>query len=481
MFGIIQGNPQNLSDVEEFIEFINHPSEDLRDFFDNENDIFIGRAPGRLDVMGGIADYSGSLVLEMPIAEATLTALQKTDEKKLKIVSLSDHENLLFEMKFAEFESGDEPISYDEVRVYFSQKTEDHWASYVAGVFLVLMREKKFRFSQGAKILISSKVPHGKGVSSSAALEVSTMQAVTTAFGIELSGKETAILCQRVENLIVGAPCGVMDQMTSACGEENRLMAMLCQPAELQESIKIPDEIEFWGIDSGVRHAVVGADYGSVRVGAFMGFRIIAEIAGLKIENPEKNRVSIEDLRWNNSLSNVTPSEFEQYFADKIPEKIGGREFLQKYHGTTDAVTQINGEKVYFVKKPTAHAVYEHFRVRTFGEILKSGLNENKLNLLGELMFQSHASYAACGLCEKGTNFLVELIRQDNGKNLFGAKITGGGSGGTVAVLARRGSENKIKKIVERYEKETNLKSYIFKDSSPGAFEFGTLRLRNFL
>ncbi|MCD9185299.1 MAG: hypothetical protein LUM44_02625 [Pyrinomonadaceae bacterium] len=481
MFRIIEGNPKNLSDVEEFIKFINRPSENFRDFFDDENDIFIGRVPGRLDVMGGIADYSGSLVLEMPTAEATLTALQKTVERTLKIFSLSDHGNLLFEMKLAEFESGGEPIFYDKAREYFSQKAEDHWASYVAGVFLVLMREKKFRFSQGAKILISSKVPRGKGVSSSAALEVSTMQAVAAAFGIELSGKETANLCQKVENLIVGAACGVMDQMTSACGVENRLMAMLCQPAELQAPIKIPDEIEFWGIDSGVRHAVVGADYGSVRVGAFMGFRIISEIAGLKIENLEENRVKIEDLRWNNSLSNVMPSEFEQYFADKIPEKISGREFLQKYHGTTDAVTKIEPEKVYSVKKPTAHAVYEHFRVRAFAEILKSGLNENKLNLLGELMFQSHASYAACGLCERGTNLLVELVRQDNGENLFGAKITGGGSGGTVAVLASRGSENEIKKIVERYEAETNLNSYIFKDSSPGAFEFGTLRLRNIL
>lgn len=481
MFGIIAGNSQNLSDVEEFIEFINHPSEDLRDFFDNESDIFIGRAPGRLDVMGGIADYSGSLVLEMPIAEATLTALQKTDEKKLKIVSLSDNGNLLFEMKLAEFENGDEPISYEKARAYFSQNAEDHWASYVAGVFCVLMREKKFRFSQGAKILISSKIPLGKGVSSSAALEVSTMQAVSAAFAIELNGKETAILCQKVENLIVGAPCGVMDQMTSACGEENRLMSMLCQPAELQESIKIPDEIEFWGIDSGIRHAVLGADYSSVRVGTFMGFRITAEIAGLKIENFAENRVKIKDLRWNNSLSNITPSEFEQYFADKIPEKIGGREFLQKYYGTTDSVTKIDAEKVYFVKKPTAHAVYENFRVRTFAEILKSELNENKLNLLGELMFQSHASYAACGLCEKGTSLLVELVRQNNRQILFGAKITGGGSGGTVAILAKRGGEEEIKKIVERYESETNLKSYIFKNSSPGALEFGTLTLRNIL
>ncbi|HQU86711.1 MAG TPA: hypothetical protein PKY59_26500, partial [Pyrinomonadaceae bacterium] len=313
---------------------------------------------------------------------------------------------------------------------------------------------------------------------SSAALEVSTMNAVCAAFGIELSGKETAILCQKTENLIVGAPCGVMDQMTSACGEANRLMSMLCQPAELQESVNIPDEIEFWGIDSGVRHAVVGADYGSVRVGTFMGFRIIAEIVGLKVEQLEKNRVKIEDSRWKNHLSNITPSEFEQYFAANLPEKISGAEFLEKYHGTTDSVTKVEKEKIYAVKMPTAHAVYEHFRVRMFAEILKGELNETKLKLLGELMFQSHASYAACGLCENGTNLLVKLVRENEQKNLFGAKITGGGSGGTVAVLAKKGSEDLINEIVRKYEKETGLKSYVFKGSSPGAFQFGTLKLK---
>src|SRR5438093_11665231 len=140
------------------------------------------------------------------------------------------------------------------------------------------MRERGVSFSQGAKILISSRVPEGKGVASSAALEVATMQAVISAFDVELAPHEMALLCQKVENLVAGAPCGVMDQMTSVCGEADRLLALLCQPAELQEMTAIPDEIAFWGLDSGVRHAVTGADYASVRVGAFMGYRMIAEI-----------------------------------------------------------------------------------------------------------------------------------------------------------------------------------------------------------
>lgn len=477
MFQIVEGNSQNLKDVAEFIALVNNPPMPLRDFFESETPIFVTRAPGRLDVMGGIADYSGSLVLEMPIAEATFCALQKTNARKLEIISLSENESLIFEMSLADFETGSNPIEYETARQIFSPNAENHWVAYIAGVFLVLMRERGIDFNHGAKMLISSKIPLGKGVSSSAALEVAAMQAVCAAYEINLTAKEMALLCQKAENLIVGAPCGVMDQMTAVCGEKNRLISLLCQPAELKETVEIPEELAFWGIDSGVRHAVVGADYASVRIGAFMGYRMIAEIAELKTEKIEDACVKIEDSRWNGYLSNVSPSEFEHFFAAQLPEKIGGAEFLEKYHGTTDKVTKINSDKIYAVKMPTAHAIYENFRVRTFGELLKSPINERKLELLGELMFQSHASYAVCGLTESGTNLLVKLVRETGAENLFGAKITGGGSGGTVAVLGRRGKDSTISEIATRYAEETGLLPYIFKGSSLGSFSFGNLRL----
>jgi L-arabinokinase len=70
-----------------------------------------------------------------------------------------------------------------------------------------------------------------------------------------------ALLCQKAENLVAGAPCGVMDQMTCMCGEKGALLALLCQPAELQPPVGIPEELALWGIDSGERHAVGGSDY----------------------------------------------------------------------------------------------------------------------------------------------------------------------------------------------------------------------------
>lgn len=464
MYKIIVGNSRELDDVGRFIDLINTGQ---REFFDNRKDMFIARAPGRLDVMGGIADYSGSLVLEMPIAEATLAAVQKTEDRSVKIKSIGENNALDFEIELKR-------STYGQVREIFSRDGSSHWASYVAGVFFVLQNELGFEFQTGARVLISSQIPIGKGVSSSAALEVATMQAVCAAFVIHLAPVELALLCQKVENEIVGAPCGVMDQITSNCGTQNLLISLLCQPAEITGAIAIPDTLELWGIDSGVRHAVAGSDYSSVRVGAFMGYRIIAGLAGLHVENIKEGLVNVDDDRWGGYLSRVTPAEYERDFESYIPEVILGADFLANYGGTTDPVTRIDPAKNYAVKAPTEHAIYENFRVNSFSGGLKNGLDPGAL---GELMFRSHESYRACGLTEPGTERIVELVRENPGDGLYGARITGGGSGGTVAILARKGSRSRIEKIASSYELETGRKPYIFSGSSTGSSTSGSLRL----
>ena len=144
--------------------------------------------------MGGIADYSGSLVLQRPIAEATFAALQPADQPSIEIIS-TRHETgekpRVFDMSLASLAPGGEPISYAEAREFFHRDSANHWAAYVAGAFLVLMRETGARFSTGAKVLIASSVPEGKGVASSAALEVASMQGIASIFGISLEADPT--------------------------------------------------------------------------------------------------------------------------------------------------------------------------------------------------------------------------------------------------------------------------------------------------
>jgi L-arabinokinase len=486
MYRIIDGSTHNFDDVATFIEILNtlerHPAAAARTLFNQQAEIFVTRAPGRLDVMGGIADYSGSLVLQLPLREAILAALQCDESRELKIVSLCGENNKstnVFNMSLDDFERDGEPISYAEARAIFRRDTNQSWAAYVAGAFLVLMRERQIRFKCGARILIASNVPEGKGVSSSAAIEVAVFNSVLASFDISIEPREIALLCQKVENEVVGAPCGVMDQMAVECGEADKLLALLCQPAELQGMRSIPEEISVWGIDSGIRHSVGAGDYGSVRTGAFMGYRIIAELAGFSVEETSnKDVIRIEDSKWHGYMANLTPAEFEQNYAISLPEQITGKDFLARYGGITDTATTVQPEKNYAVLNPTAHPVYENARVNRFAQLLSAAVTESVLKELGELMYGSHASYSACGLGSKGTDLLVELVREEGDTHgLYGAKITGGGSGGTVAVLGRRGADQAIERVASRYARQTGYHPRLFAGSSPGAAAFGCLKL----
>jgi galactokinase len=469
------------ADVEQFVSRIHEYQRsclvDGKPLFETGSPIVVARAPGRLDVMGGIADYSGSLVLQWPIREATFVAVQGVREPGLKIVSLApdnDQEPRILALDEQETDyllQGD----YNQARLWFSRDPALHWAAYVIGVLVVLEREWDLQIGCGLRILVESRVPEGKGVSSSAALEVATMQAIVRMVGSVTKGSELARLCQMAENLVVGAPCGIMDQMTSALGRADALLALHCQPAEVKGFVELPPSIGFWGIDSGIRHAVSGSDYTSVRTGAFMGYRMIAQEAGLRVTGRTKDGVvQIDDPRWSGYLANITPEEFDRDFASRLPETMSGGDFLKQYGGTTDRITRVDPARTYAVRQPTAHPIREHARVRRFAEILSGRVDQVALEEMGELMFASHASYSACGLGSDGTDLLVELVRQAGREaGLFGAKITGGGSGGTVAILGRADAAQTVTEISRRYHEQTGREPYVFSGSSIGASGFG--------
>lgn len=541
-FEILHGELNGLSDTVIFLKSLaglthgsdsgrNTEKRQLRErtaaaaLFNWEEEIYVARAPGRLDVMGGIADYSGSLVLQMPIREACHVAVQRSHPMKhklwkhaqarqqakaqgsipvLQIVSFgSELSNRAptFDMDLSDLMDNGQPLSYEKAYEYFAQDPSQKWAAYIAGTILVLMTELDVRFTDSICILVSSAVPEGKGVSSSAAVEVATMSAIAAAHGLDISPRELALLCQKVENHIVGAPCGVMDQMTSACGEANKLLAMVCQPAEVKELVTIPTHIRFWGLDSGIRHSVGGTDYGSVRIGAFMGRKIIkSEAAALlsrslpnaNISNSDEHEEhGIELVKAEASLDylcNLSTHRYEAVYAKKIPESITGESFLNKYADHNDAVTTIDPKRKYAAKAPTKHPIYENFRVEAFKALLTATTTDEQLAALGELMYQCHYSYNDCGLGSDGTDRLVKLVQEmqhrrtshNDCSSLFGAKITGGGSGGSVCVIGRNclRSSEEILEIQQRYHAATGHLPFIFEGSSPGAGTFGYLKLR---
>ncbi|WCJ30540.1 arabinose kinase [Euphorbia peplus] len=541
-FDILHGDVQGLSDTTSFLKSLSEldslydsgkHNEKLQmrehkaaaGLFNWEEDIFVSRAPGRLDVMGGIADYSGSLVLQMPIKEACHVALQKNHPSKhrlwkhtqarqnatgqdpipvLQIVSYGSelsNRGPTFDMDISDFMDGDQPMSYEKARKYFARDPSQKWAAYVAGAILVLMTELGVRFNDSISVLVSSAVPEGKGVSSSASVEVASMSAIAAAYGLNVCPRDMALLCQKVENHIVGAPCGVMDQMTSVCGEANKLLAMVCQPAEVIGLVEIPSHIRFWGIDSGIRHSVGGADYGSVRIGAFMGRTMIKSTASsvLSKSSPGVNGSILDELEDDgvdllkdeaslDYLCNLPPHRYEAVYSKILPESILGEAFLEKYTNHGDSVTIVDDKCTYGVRSPSKHPIYENFRVKAFKALLSSATSDDQLTSLGELLYQCHYSYSACGLGSDGTDRLVRLVQEmqhckssksDNG-TLYGAKITGGGSGGTVCVIGRNSlsSSQQVFEIQQRYKSATGYLPFIFEGSSPGSAKFGYLKIR---
>ena len=463
------------------------------DLFDSTRPVTVARAPGRLDVMGGIADYSGSLVLQMPISEATLVALQLHPPGAGGVVRAVSFGGAAtgrvpaFEMPLSALFAGpgSAPTPLADLRARFSTQSEARWAAYVIGVIGVLAHEPEAREALaacgGLSILVSSAVPEGKGVSSSAAVEVGTMMAALGALGIELQPAErVALLCQKAENFVVGAPCGVMDQMASALGSEAMLLPLLCQPATLRPPVPIPAHLRFWGIDSGVRHSVGGSDYGTVRTATFMARavlrKVLAERNAAAAASPATAMPAVPaEVAAVEHLVAISPSLLAE-LAPCLPDAILGAHFLGEYASHGDAATTVDPAATYDLRGCAAHPVHEHFRVGCFEALLRGSPSEAQLVSLGELMYQSHASYSAIGLGSEATDLLVQLVRAlGPTSGLYGAKITGGGSGGTVCVLgsATDKAAASFQEVLAKYAARSGHAPYVVSGSSHGAVAFG--------
>lgn len=447
----------------------------MRDFFSTGEEIISARAPGRMDVMGGIADYSGSLLLQMPIKQTTTVDIQKRTDGIFKLrTQLSKKKSVDFSIDISEIIN--KPL--EEAGMIIKAKSAGgDWAVYVLGCFLVLQQKKKIDLN-GANVYIDSNVPWGKGVSSSAALEVATMNALNQLYKLSLVGEELAVFAQMAENLVAGAPCGLMDQLSSHLGQKNKLLPLICQPYNVDKPISIPRGINFSGIDSGVRHAVSGASYSDVRVAAFMGYSIIAlkEGASVTALNEARNSSNWIKLPYRGFLANIPVEVFEEKYVSILPEKITGKEFLSQYKVSIDTVTNVDEQKVYNPLVCASHPVYENSRVNQFKNLLKRfAKTEDKqasLAQMGNLMMQSHESYSAVGLGNEYTDKIVEMVREAGAVHgVFGARVSGGGNGGTVCILSfGKEGKNAVKEIFRKYKKMKNQKLFFFSGSSHGAY-----------
>jgi L-arabinokinase len=305
------------------------------------------------------------------------------------------------------------------------------------------------------------------------------MKAAAAAYGQPVQGIELAESCQWAENAIAQSPCGVMDQAAIVLGDENCLLPLLCQPCCPYPPVRLPGLLECRAIDSGVSHSVAGLECEAARAAAFMGYKMICDWESLTVARDDAGRIPRwKDARWNGYLSNVSPSIFRSHFENRLPEALSGADYCAAGRTHVDAFTPVRPEVLYPVRAATRYAVEENQRIRRFIDLARGTAAESTFELMGELMYQSHHAYTECGLGCEQTDYLVDLVRAEGSSaGLYGAKITGGGAGGTVAVLCREGSREAFARVLERYTEYTGAIPYVFEGSSPGADRYGVKTL----
>jgi L-arabinokinase len=470
--------PYEVQDFERLLQKPNSDPTGLASLF-GSGEIWITRAPARLDVIGGIADYSGANVCEAVLGRGVLLALQGRTDRTLRIRTMQAGMKALpveTRIPLDYFQSGGGLTNYGEVRTLCQSNPLAAWAAYIAGSIFTLLKEESATLPYGFNLLLLSAVPMNVGIGSSAAVEIGTITCLNAHLGLELDPMRMARLGQMAENHVVGAPCGIMDQIAITSARQGCLTHILCRPGEVKGELPIPPGTGFVGISSMVRHSVAGTPYSDTRIGAFMGRKIINDLRA------STGRSALE------YLTELTVDQFRAEYEHVLPETIVGSEFLARHRTHDDPVTTIQLDATYRVAGPTRHPIEENERVLRFMDALRSaqetprrqgdGVND-ALIAAGECMYGAHASYRDnCGLSVDEVDFLVEAVRKRGPQSgLYGAKITGGGTGGTVAVFGTLDAlKTEIPKIAVEYSRRVGVMPDIFDGTSPGAMEFGARR-----
>jgi galactokinase len=350
------------------------------------------RAPGRVNIIGEHTDYSGGLILPAAIDFSTIAVISRRDDDLAVIYSENFNREIRVDLRD------------------FPGRGSHLWSDYPLGVTWAL-RGKGIDLP-GFNLNISGNVPLGAGLSSSASIEVATAFALLSLTQAHVSREEIALLCQKAENLFVGANSGIMDQFIACFGERDH--AVLVDTRSLSHTaVPIPENVHLVVCNSMVKHSHAGGEYNTRRAEVDEGSRILREA------NP-----AIRELR------DATLADLES-LRSHMPENV----FLR-----------------------CRHIITENVRVEQTVAAFKAG----DLQRVGTLMAQAHASYrddfaASCPEVE----VLIELAHQQPG--LIGARLTGGGFGGcTVNLVEAEHAEAFRSTVHDAYKDRLGINADIF-------------------
>lgn len=322
-------------------------------------------APGRVNLLGEHTDYNGGYVLPIALRDLGVAIAMGRGPKPGVVEAYSD------------------TFHASETRAITDGK-EGRWSDYVLGCLKAVAADEVAE--TGIRIALITTLPMGAGLSSSAALEVASLRAVTELYGKEMSPVDIAIQARSVENDFVGMPCGIMDQFASSVGEPGAVLYLNTRTLE-HEPAPAFDGHSFLILHSGVSHQLTEDGY-ATRV---KECNAACEALGVEL------------------LSDLGISDLDK--VDAIADPMNRR---------------------------TRHVIMDNQRVLDGVAALKAG----DVAGFGGLMLASHASQRDdYEITVPETDALVEAA-MDAGA--IGARQTGGGFGGSIVMLV---SDEKAEKI----------------------------------
>ena len=345
------------------------------------------KAPGRINLIGEHTDYNNGFVLPAAIQFGATATITKRADDEIHLTASDLEDTLIID-------------SLANLRI-----SEKQWANYLIGVIVQFVKKRKF--PTGFDISLTSNVPIGAGLSSSAAIECSIAFGLNELFEFGIDKMELTFMAQKAEHDFVGVQCGIMDQFASMFGKKDHVILLDCQSMEHQYFPLNMKRYQIILFDTGVKHTLASSEYNTRRKECEEGVGIIQEKYSKVI-----------------SLRDAT---------------------LQMLN---ECVSETNYPVVY---KRCKYVIEEIERTLTAAEDLKL----NNLKCFGEKMFSTHEGLSK--LYEVSCPELDILIEAVKGnENVIGARMMGGGFGGcTINIVNETYSQKIIEQVESIYLLET--------------------------
>lgn len=335
----------------------------------------IVRSPGRVNIIGEHTDYNNGFVLPAAIDKAAYIAMSLRDDDEIHLQAQDLNETFSIDLNNLK------PVG------------DTSWPNYILGA--VAQFQKKNIPIKGFNAILTSDVPMGAGLSSSAAVECATVFALNELLQTNLDKVEMVLMAQKAEHEYAGVMCGIMDQFASVMGKRNYVIKLDCRSLEYEHMPFNLDGIKILLLNTNVKHSLASSEYNTRRQECEQA------VAWIKEHEPNVN-----------SLRDATEAMLDKYVLPK-------------------------DELIY---KRSRFIVQEINRLQKGCE----DLNNGDIQALGKKMFDTHDGLSKMyAVSCKELDYLVDFVRDNN--DVIGARMMGGGFGGCTINLVK---ENSIEALV---------------------------------